>query len=72
MPGSVASGTLCINILSTVKIQLYKNNKLTSYILRTYRGHLQTYIGNVLGSIQIMCGREISLVYFTVRFKLSA
>jgi len=41
---------------------LYKNNNLTNYMFRPSSGHLQADIRNILGSIQIMCGREISLL----------
>jgi hypothetical protein len=35
------------------KTQLYKNNKLTSYMFRPSRGHLQSDVWNIPGSIQI-------------------
>jgi len=44
------------------KTQHYKNNKLTSDMFRPSRGHLQADIWNMLGSIQITCEREISLL----------
>jgi len=48
--------------LATVKTQLYENNKLTSYMFRPSKVHLQAHILNLLGSIQLMCWREISLL----------
>jgi hypothetical protein len=44
------------------KENLIKNNNLTSYMFRPSRGHLQADIWNKLGSIQVMCGGEISLL----------
>ena len=37
--------------------QLNKSNKLTSYVFRPCRSHLQAGVWNVLGSIEIMCGK---------------
>jgi len=43
------------------KKQYYKNNKFTNYMFRPRRSHLQADFCTILGSIQIMGGREISL-----------
>jgi len=44
------------------KTQLLENIKFTSYIFQPSRGHLQADVWNILGSMQIMCRREISLL----------
>jgi hypothetical protein len=44
------------------KTQLSKYNELISYMFRPYGGHLQADIRNILGSIRIICGSEISLL----------
>jgi len=36
--------------------------KIRSHMFRPSKGHLQADIWNILGSIQIMCGMEISLL----------
>ena len=48
--------------LTTLKKKLCKDNKLSSCMFRPSRGHFQADIWNMLWRIQIMCGREISLL----------
>ena len=66
-PTMIVFLTLCIPLYWRInkgpsKTQLHKNNKLTSYTFRPSRGHLQDDICTILGSIEIMGGREISFL----------